>query len=141
MGTSKIRAEVTFEARKPYNERSEWERGANGWTVTLRYQGRKLTTDYWTGSAITSDPTAADVFSSLMSDAVAGALSFQDFCLDLGYDEDSRSAYATWEACKRTERDLRRFLGVGLFGQLSRQGVSDPSELETDDDGAVLVRA
>lgn len=57
-------------------------------------------------------PTAQDVLGSLALDANCGDQSFHDFCGDLGYDEDSRKAYATYEACRDQMYELRRLFGA-----------------------------
>ena len=54
---------------------------ANGWKVTLRYQGRCLTVPFWTGVAL-SEPTAADVLECLASDATSADESFDNLCAD-----------------------------------------------------------
>ena len=88
-------------------------RDANGWTCTLRYQGRRLTVPFYQGTAITHEPTAADVLYCLCSDAtsVENASSFEDWCADFGYDTDSRSAERIYKACERIAAKLRRLLG------------------------------
>lgn len=100
-----------------YRITMEWTRGprherdADGWehhagTVTLRYVDahdthHSISTPYKVGMGI--DPTtitAADVLHSVASDAQYGREAFEDFCSELGYDTDSRKAYATWEQCR-----------------------------------------
>jgi hypothetical protein len=63
------------------------------------------------GSACRGEPTAADVLSSLLIDASAGAQSFDDHCAEFGISRDSRAEYATWKACAKTAPKVRRFLG------------------------------
>jgi hypothetical protein len=48
----------------------------------------------------------------LVSDAAAGAETFEDFCGDFGYDTDSRSAERTWKACRQMADQLRRLFGA-----------------------------
>lgn len=101
---------VTMETR--YGEASKYRDDMeNNWRVVLHFDGRELTTDYYGGSAVT-EITAADVLNSLMTDAEAGNQSFENFCSDFGYDEDSRQAYATWKACKAIGPKVRRLLGT-----------------------------
>jgi hypothetical protein len=92
--------------------RDEWQRNANGYRVTFTYEGRKLSTDFWQGSAITSDPEANSVMECLVSDATAGAETFEDFCSDFGYDTDSRRAEQTWKACRQMANQLRHLFGA-----------------------------
>ena len=89
----------------------EWQKTATPYTVTLRFRGKRLTTPYFTGSALTEEPTAADVLSSLVVDASCGELSFDEFCRDYGYDTDSRKAERTWKACVWVAPKIRAFLG------------------------------
>ena len=101
------------------------------WHVTLKREGRPLyTTDYFTGLGhrknhrhvkTTSDldhnvrfsrpvaPEAGAVLYSLLSDADCGGDTFSDFCGNMGYDEDSRRAFAIYTACQDTFTALRRF--------------------------------
>ena len=92
-------------------------RGAGEWAaaaqykVTLRFQGRQLTTTFYMGSALASEPDAAGVLYCLATDARAGESSLEDFCSDFGYDPDSRKAEATWNTCVKLAPKLRQLLG------------------------------
>jgi hypothetical protein len=85
--------------------------GAKTWTVRLTRKRRQITVPFFTGSAITHDPTPHDVLECLLSDAVDGEMIFEEWAEDLGYDADSREAYATWKACGKIAKRVRRFLG------------------------------
>jgi hypothetical protein len=56
-------------------------------------------------------PDPRDVFYSLLSDASFVAYSFEDFCAELGYDEDSRKAYEIFKQTQETARKLRNAFG------------------------------
>lgn len=71
---------------------NDWQKTANGYSVTLKFQGRQTTVDFWMGSAHTNDPTAYDVLYCVLSDASASDMSFEDFCGEFGYDLDSRES-------------------------------------------------
>lgn len=86
--------------------------GTNSWRVTLRFQGRQLTVPFFTGPAISKEPTAADVLSCLVSDVSAGEQTFEDFASEFGYDVDSRKAEKTWRQCVKMAPRVRRFLGT-----------------------------
>lgn len=67
-------------------------------------------------------------FRCFVSDAEAGQQSFADFADEFGYDIDSRSAHATWLACKRSaakwDRLWHRPVEPGdVLDELSRMGV------------------
>jgi hypothetical protein len=90
-----------------------WHATANHWRVTIRKNGSndKATFHCSQGSAITERPKLETVLECLILDASAGCETFGTFCDDMGYDEDPRRAYRTWEACRKTEAKLRQFLG------------------------------
>lgn len=91
----------------------DWRRQANPWRITLGIKGtrRTMTVNYWTGSAITTDPTAADVLSSMLSDGSAEGQSFEEWADDFGYDVDSVTVRKIYNACIANARKLHRFLG------------------------------
>lgn len=72
-------------------------------------------------------PTRNMVLSSLALDARCGDELFEDFADDMGYDRDSRKAYATWELCRQMHYDLRKFFGYGAFQRFQE---TDWEELE-----------
>lgn len=81
----------------PYRE--DWP-NSHGYLVTLRFRRRVFRTPFYMGEALTHEPTAADVLSSLI----------QDFCFNCGYDSDIRKAHATYEQCRQIATGLKRFL-------------------------------
>jgi hypothetical protein len=119
------RPHVYFEGRPS----DDWDASAFHWLVTLTYQGRTFTTSYKTGCGHVDkasgmatlnqkhdikrvrEPNAADVLSSLCSDAQAGAESHEDFCSNFGYDTDSRKALDIYLRCQAIGRDVRKLLG------------------------------
>ena len=62
-----------------------------------------------------AEPTAEDVLSCLASDV--SDESFEDWCHELGFDEDSRKAERTYKITQRQTAKLRLFLG-GSFETL-----------------------
>lgn len=106
-----VRAEVRYGVDE--NKRPEWAgREMHPWTITLRYRGRRLTVPFFTGSALTGEPSAADVLGCLVSDARATEQDFDEWCGDLGFDTDSCSAKKTYDACVKMGHKVRRLLGA-----------------------------
>ncbi len=109
---ARVRADVHYE---------DTRRDPDGWehhlyTVTLRYQGRKMTTEFRTGIGWTEEPTASDVLESLLSDAagidiLADGGSFEDWAGDYGYDSDSRKAEEIYHAVVKQTKKLHTLLG------------------------------
>lgn len=54
---------------------------------------------------------SASVCHSLILDGQCGEDTFADFCANCGYDEDSRSALATYEACQKSGAAFRKLVG------------------------------
>lgn len=52
-------------------------------------------------------PKVDDILYSLVMDADACNYSFEDWCCNYGYDEDSRKALETYLACQKSEKTLR----------------------------------
>lgn len=99
------------EARLDWSKRDDWQQQANDWRITLVYQGRRFSLDFWQGTGIKEEPTAEGVLDCLLSDAQAGNESFEGWCSNFGYDTDSRKAEKTYKACIKTAKRLRKLLG------------------------------
>lgn len=102
----------------------QWDKSASHWRVTLRRNGQSMMLDYSMGAAHTGEPELSYVLNAVMRDSEYAGESFADFCDSLGYDQDSRKAYRTWQACKRSAESLIR-----LF---TSSDLSDLSELFAD---------
>lgn len=114
---------VKCDARYGKNkEPAQWEHAAHSYRVTLRYQGRQLSTDFHCGAAL-GEPTAADVLSCLLSDMSSfdNARSFEEWASEFGYDPDSRAAEKVYKACAAIAPKVRRFLGDDLEAFLNAE--------------------
>jgi hypothetical protein len=102
------RVSMSVDQRGVSDRAPEWAR--QEWRVTLRCEGRRMSFPYYGGGAA-SDPSADDVVESLTLDALALEVSFPEWCAELGYDTDSRSAESTYRACRSLGRRFARLLG------------------------------
>jgi hypothetical protein len=93
------------------DEQSDWQCNANSYRCTLNYQGRRYSFNYWQGIGIKDGPTAEGCLDSLLSDADAAGETFGEFCGNMGYDEDSRTAERIYTACRKEGVSLKRLLG------------------------------
>ena len=111
-------SEVTVE----FEETGATPDGYDGWAagtrvfdahVTFTVGGKTWSEEfpYHQGPGIQGDPEPRELLSCLASDATLGDQAFSDFCAELGYDEDSRKAHATWEACKASAEKLQAVFG------------------------------
>ena len=84
------------------------------WKCVLRRPGHNMTVYFSMGYGHNGKkPTAADVLDCLASDAstIENTRGFEDWCLDLGYDTDSRKAEKTFKTCEHQSKQLRSFMG------------------------------
>jgi len=94
----------------------DWKSTATPYTVTLRRsldgKRREMSVSFWQGSGILREPSAAAVLSCVVSDATSGAMTFEEFCAEMGESTDSRKAESTWKACRKSGKRVRAFLGA-----------------------------
>ena len=82
------------------------------WGITLHRGHRSFTTQYRSGTGHGGKaPGVAEVLRAIESDANAGDRTFEEFCDEFGYDQDSRKAERIWRACRGVGKRIRRFLG------------------------------
>jgi hypothetical protein len=90
--------------------------GTTSWRVTLKFpaRGSSLTTDFHMGPGHGArEPEVAEVLDVLLSDAatINNATSFEDFCSDFGYDDNSRRIERLYYRMSREADKLEAFLG------------------------------
>jgi len=85
------------------------------WRVHFRRVGKPaIETAFYTGTGHRkggkpAEPTAASVLYSLILDAQGAEQPFDYWCADYGYDQDSRKALATYDACCAIRRQVNAF--------------------------------
>ena len=67
-------------------------------------------------------PTLDDVLHCLVMDAEAASMTFQDWCGNLGYDEDSRKALSIYHECQETYNKL---VQAGIDIDVERERLQD----------------
>ena len=107
---------ITFSTRRAANNPNmdhdkQWHETANHWTVTIGKHGSSSKATFYYSQGSAERPKLETVLECLILDASAGLETFDVFCDEMGYGEDSRKAYRIWEACRNTEAQLRRLLG------------------------------
>lgn len=88
-----------------------WEHEA--YRVTIARGAESYSTTYRQGTAHTHAPTLSQVVSCLLSDARSADenSTFESFCSEFGYDDNSRTAERVYRACQECASALRRILG------------------------------
>lgn len=64
-----------------------------------------------------AEPKADEVLDCMVGDGYLGQ-TFEEFCDDFGYSDDSIKAKKTWQACQRNLLRLNKFLGDDLNDKL-----------------------
>jgi len=124
-------------------DNSDWAKGAYHYQVkiyqdataefdnlrTLKFERERfeLITFYSKGSGHKSKkwphkpipPALDEVLDSLRLDWSLAHASFEDFCFELGYDLDSRKAYAIYESCVNIGRQVERLFDRSALNELS----------------------
>ncbi len=98
----------------------KWMATAHHYKCVLRCGKHRMTVPFSQGSAHTSEPDVADVLDCLASDAsgVVNAQDFEDWCMEYGYDTDSRKAERTYNVCKMQARKLQELVGPQAYETL-----------------------
>jgi len=110
---------TTTRIHKRTDNASEWGNAARHWECTLTREDRTMRVEFIQGSAHTVSPAVDDVLDSLTMDVSCVIDStFEQFCAELGYDNDSRKAERVYFACRDTARKLREFLPSGALDTL-----------------------
>lgn len=84
--------------------------------------------DFWASIAhpkLDGEYDVLNAFYCFVSDAISGSYTYEEFCDEFGYDEDSRRAEKTWKACKRTSKKLARIYEGDIYDLSDKlQGVA-----------------
>ena len=79
---------------------------------------RQLSVFFSQGSAHREQPTAAEVLDCLASDSTDAFETFENWCAEYGYDDDSRKAEKTYAIVQKQAANLKRFLGANEYRNL-----------------------
>lgn len=99
----KIEVQTAFKTQEDLQD--SWKKTANKYQVRLSYFHKNYVTDYFMGCALTRKPSQKDVLSSMLLDDVS-CISFHDFCMEFGYDDDSIKSLKVYEACQKETQAL-----------------------------------
>ena len=97
---------VDYEYSRGAVSSPKWAEKSNDWRVTVKRDNKRFDIDYFTGN-LTDDPNLPDVIHSLISDreTISARQSFDVWCYELDYNNDSITDYNTYLAIiENTER-------------------------------------
>ena len=104
---------LSYEPSKPYDRQDDWEKKANGYRLQLIHKAskRRFTFDFWQGTGVKEEPTVESVLDCFRSGCFNDGLSFNDFCVEFGYNEDSIKELANYKALCKEIASVKRLLG------------------------------
>lgn len=113
----KVRYEIQMTDRNP--NMTDMPPGSHHYRVRFRRGNRQLTTFFSCGPAL-GWPKPGEVLECLVSDmhTANSCRDFEDFCMEFGYDPDSRKAEATWKAIQAQGPKVEALLGPKLLVRL-----------------------
>ena len=87
----------------------QWQDAVDAWIITIGNQS----TQYYTGTGLRKQgrpvkPELSSVLYSLVMDADACEMSFEEWCLNFGYDGDSMKAMDTYRNCQKNADKLAK---------------------------------
>lgn len=113
----RIHAEYTGSKKADWGDKTEnWNH--HHITVTNKDTKQQTTFDFWASIANPRVNTRYDIlnaFYCFISDAISGDMTFKEFCSEFGYDEDSRRAEKTWNACVKAHDKLQRIYPGDIY--------------------------
>jgi hypothetical protein len=101
----------------------DW-RDANHFKVTLMRRDptngvrRQMTVPFSQGYGIQGNPTADSVLECMAMDAGYEDYTFEEWCREFGYDDDSRKAERTFKTVQAQSKKLEQFLGSERLEEL-----------------------
>ena len=87
---------------------------ANHYKVTVKHDGRQMTLYFSQGYGIKHEPREEDILNCFISDNTDFYDGFEDWAANMGFDEDSRKAERTYNACVRQTEKAKRLLGASF---------------------------
>jgi|LSQX01.3.fsa_nt_gb hypothetical protein len=104
------------------NKKASWGDNWNNHMVTVTNieTGQKITFEFWASIANPELKTEYDLlnaFYCFVSDAIAGSYTFEEFCSEFGYnnDSDSRQAEKIYRKCKKQLEKLKKIYDGDIY--------------------------
>jgi hypothetical protein len=85
---------------------------ADQYKVTLLYQGRTASFDFFVERGRKPEPQTAEVLHLLLRETEAADMGFDGYCMAMGASPLDRKAHVAWKHAKITGRKLRALLGA-----------------------------
>ena len=105
---------LTIKSTFKGDKKADWTGNPDNWnnhliSVRNNETKRACAFDFWASIANPDIETEKELlwaFKCFVDDSISGTYTFEEFCGEFGYDEDSRKAHKTWKACQRAKEKL-----------------------------------
>ena len=87
-------------------------------TVTNTETEQKISFEFWGNimkPEVKTEDELLNAFYCFVGDAVSGNDTFENFCSELGYNENSITAERTWKACKKSAEKLNKIYNGDIY--------------------------
>lgn len=87
-------------------------------TVKVTHNKKSFSFDFWGSIAnpeISNDQENVFAFYCALSDGLSAKDSFENFCSEFGYNEDSRNAERIYKACEKTLKKIERVFSCDFY--------------------------
>jgi hypothetical protein len=92
---------------------------ADQWDCVIEYNGSRFSFPFYMGIGLNGkDPEKIDVLDSLLNDAKAGEMSFDEFCSEFGYDNDSIKHLKIHKECQKITDNIYNLFSENEFDEL-----------------------
>jgi len=94
----------------------------NNHLVTVKNGKKSFSFDFWgsiVSPEISNDQENVLALYCALSEAISAKESFEDFCAELGYDNDSRTAERVYKACEKTLSKVERVFDCDHHGLIN----------------------
>ena len=108
-----LKMDVDYADSNPSMNNDNWQ--ANHYKLTFKKDKKRFTTFFSQGIGIQGEPEIPGVLECLQGDCQSAEYSFEDFCGEFGYDQDSRKAFKIYKACGKIKGKLHKFLGSDFY--------------------------
>ena len=119
---TKTAGEITinsdFKGDKQWKNSNSKQKNWNNHLITVTHNKKRLSFDFWGSIMNPENKTEQEVvfaFYCLLSDSCAGNETFENFCGDFGYDQDSRTAERIHKQCISSLAKFNRVFDCDLY--------------------------
>lgn len=111
MDKHEILEDISFEVEYGAEKNLEFK-NSDGWTCTIGYDGKYIEIPFYMGKGHEGrEPEMLEVLECLVSDATSSSMSFEEWCAEFGYNNDSIKDLKSYNECVKIGEKLHYLFG------------------------------